>query len=329
MTTDMQSETENKKKSGGQAFDAQRVTAWAFDPIKDLCIVGGQQAFEGTQEEGEADTGDGPEHALWDRRILEPLDEEYIKSVDAFGVIEPPQVCKLNGQAVVVNGRRRVRAARIVNRRREKRGEPLLKVECKLVRADEIGMTARMIATNEARVDDPLLVKIEKLKKLLGRGVSIEDAAVAFCRPLAEIETWLAFDDHATVETRKALESGKISASAAIVVAQVTDSAKQKGVLTEVLDTGTGKATTLKATRAKKKVTRAPGDKGGDGLQGKKEIRQILAALGKVEFKKTQGYTKAGQEFIEGFEAALTLVTGDEIDSRVKQILKDVRKDAK
>ena len=37
-----------------------------------------------------------------------------------------------------------------------------------------------MISENEARTDDGMLTKIEKLKRLMNRGVSVEDAAIDF-----------------------------------------------------------------------------------------------------------------------------------------------------
>jgi hypothetical protein len=93
-----------------KAFHFSRNSIYVVDPL-DLCIVGGAHALP-EAERGPLDSehrkGD---HDLYDVRIEEELSEEFVLSIDAFGVQQPVSIAKLeDGRPVVVAGRQRIRS---------------------------------------------------------------------------------------------------------------------------------------------------------------------------------------------------------------------------
>ncbi len=164
-----------------KAFDLARNSIYVASP-DELCIIGGQRLP--ANERGPIDTDHKKgEHELYDERLetIEVTDAE-VANVDYYGVMEPVIIAKdpETGVPVVVDGRGRVRRGRRANILRAQRGEPLLKIECKVIRSSGTRLLGAMIALNEVRNDDGPIVKLSKAKQLMERGVSEEDAAVTF-----------------------------------------------------------------------------------------------------------------------------------------------------
>jgi ParB family transcriptional regulator, chromosome partitioning protein len=296
------------RKNNKRSFDAARNTMWSFDP-DELCIIGGKKMP--ANERGPLDTDDGPEHELYDPRIAaEPLTEEFVNNIDAYGVDTPILIANHDGRAIVIVGKTRVRAARVANRRRKSRGEPPIKVDCKIKRGNSTSLLAAMIVENENRRDDGMLAKIEKLKRIMNRGVSTEDAAVIFGVGVPTIKTWLAFEDNAIPATKKAAEQGRISASTAATVARIKDPAEQQKVLEDTLATE-GKPSRRAAQLAAKRVDASK----VAGVTDKRTQRRLLAAVQNASHGKASEKTLA---WWEGVEEALKLVIGEEdIDQRL------------
>lgn len=99
-----------------QALEGKRLNAFAMD-ASDLTIIG-------------LDTKDGPEHPLYDERIFLPIDEAMVRNIRAFGVIEAINVRKNGPNVEVVDGRQRVRHARIASQRNVEEGLPPILVPC-------------------------------------------------------------------------------------------------------------------------------------------------------------------------------------------------------
>ena len=293
-----------------RAFDFARGNLWSIDP-NDLCIIGG--ACLPASERGPLDTDDGLEHDLYDERVSEALTEEFVNNVDAHGVDTPVLIVKLGDVATVIAGRKRVRAARVVNARRKKAGEPPIKVDCKLKRATGSGLLAAMITENEARTDDGLLTKIEKLKRLLNRGVSVEDAAVHFSVSVATVKGWLAFEDHATAETKAAARGGRLSASAAAELTKIADPDKQREKLAEMIGSvGSGEKVSARAARAASRVARGKGAGVGDKRTQKKLLHVVQSAS-------HPNIGEKGAAFWTGAEEMLKLLLGEkDVDSRLQ-----------
>src|SRR5688572_13937016 len=126
-----------------KAFDSARSAVYVMDPIEDVCIAGG--LVMPPNERGTHDTATDLEDPLYDERLTIELEDAFIKGVDAFGVKVPLAIVKRDGRAFVVDGRQRLRAARIVNRARIARGELPMKVKCDIVRSDDTALLGTMI----------------------------------------------------------------------------------------------------------------------------------------------------------------------------------------
>lgn len=290
-----------------RAFDFARGNLWSVDPME-LCIIGG--ACLPAEERGPLDTDDEDTHDLYDERVAQPLTEEFVNSIDAHGVDTPILIVNFQGVAAVVAGRKRVRAARIVNVRRKKRGEPPIKVDAKLKRASGSGLLAAMITENEVRTDDDVLTKIAKLKRVMARGVSPEDAAIHFGVGLPTVKGWLAFEDNATTETKTAARTGRISASAAAELAKISNPDKQCEKLQLMLSSG-GKV----SARAARRASRIERGKGG-GVADKKTQKKLLSVVRDTK------PTEHGAAWWEGAKEMLRLILGDaDVDQHLQRKL--------
>ncbi len=187
---------------GKQVFEASRLgSGFRFEP-ENLVIIG-------------LDTKDGPEHELWDERINLPIDESMVLSIMALGVQETITVRKgFKDAAEVVNGRGRTLAGREANKRLKKLGEPLITIPALVERGDEGHMIHVLVATNEIRRPDDLLVKVAKLQRMLARNPDRAAAAIAFGVTKTTIGNWLKVGDLPVV-VKKAVAEGVMAASAA------------------------------------------------------------------------------------------------------------------
>jgi ParB family chromosome partitioning protein len=313
------------KSDGGskKAFDAGRNTMWSFDPLE-LCIVGGKCLPK--DEQGPLDTAVDENDSLWDPRLHEALAEEFCANISTFGVDTPILIVKRDGVPMVVAGRRRVRAARLANRKRKSRGEPLMKIDAKQKRDTDAGLLGSLIQENEGRYDDDLLSKLAKAKRLINSGVSMEDVALRFQVSLAHFKTWLAFDDNALTATKKAVESGKISPSTAITLARIKEPEKQKealeGVLTHVAEGGKA------SPRLAKNVAKEKGHTGKAGVTDQRTLKRLYDTIQNISHPHNS--SEKTLSWWEGAEEMLALVRGEkDVSERLTTILKQVYADAK
>lgn len=128
-----------------------------------------------------------PGHELYEPSVLREPSEEFIASVMEFGVLEPVIVrrngTKADGTAVVelVDGRMRIKAARIANKRRLAVGKDPIFVEAKLVRGLKNGRAESvMIHLNTQRRVEDLVTMAELLRRYLAHGHTEAEARVAF-----------------------------------------------------------------------------------------------------------------------------------------------------
>lgn len=309
--------TGNSKK----AFDFTRDSIWACDPKTELCIVGGDtldNAERGDLDVSSHDAG-GREHPLYDPAIRDALDPALIHNIDAYGVIEPVVITKLDGIAVVVDGRTRVRAARVVNARRYMRGEQPIKVRAVQRRDDEGGLIGVMIAANEGRRRaDDVLAKLAKAKRLIVRGIGHDDVAKTFAVSRATLEGWLALEDHGTDETKRAIADGRVSPTAAAELARVRDPDKQREALASMLS-APGKKTTLAARRAVAQIAR-PKLGGGDGvgIHSRRSIRKLLDTAVAMTHSNASKETYA---WWQGVEELLKALCGEDVSERVQTLI--------
>lgn len=312
--------TATKKK---QAFDASRNSMYSFDPTE-LCIVGGKCLPK--DEQGPNDTEEDEDNPLYDVRLHEALTPEFVNNIYAVGVDTPIIITKTDALAAVVVGRSRVRAARLANKRRIEKGEPLIKVDCKIKRDSDVGLMGTMISENEARRDDDVMTKISKLKRLMNKGVSPEDAAIRFNVTLPTVKTWLAFDDNAITATKKAVETGKVSVSAAMTLARIKEPEKQKEALDELMTHV--QAGGRSSPRAAKIAAAGTGSNVITGVTDKRTLKKLLDAVQNTPHPHNSSDKTLA--WWEGAEDMLKIVIGEkDVDERLKAILKQVYADAK
>ena len=311
-----------KDKGGGnskKAFDAGRDNLWSFDP-DGLCIDGGKCLPK--EEQGPLDTEVDESSPLWDVRLRKPLDPEFVANISTFGVDTPILVVKREGIPYVVAGRRRVRAARVANRKRKAQGEPLMKIDAKQKRDSDMGLLGAMLQENQVRQDDDLLTALEKAKRLMNGGVSMEDTALRLGVTLPHFKTWLAFDDNALGATKKALAAGKISPSTAITLARTKEPEQQRAALDEVLATvGAGGKS---SPRAAKEAVKAAGGKVVASITDKKTLKRLYEAVQNVPHPHNSSDKTLA--FWEGAEQMLVLIMGEEdADQRLEKVYAELK----
>lgn len=262
-----------------KGFDLSRDSVYVAHP-DELRIIGGNVLPEGQRGPLDTDHKLG-EHDLYDERLtaVDVTDAE-VANIDAYGVIEPIVIAKdpTDGEPIVVDGRGRVRRARLANARRAARGEPPVKIKCVVIRSTGTRLMGAMIALNEVRNDDGPLVKLEKAKRLLERGVSEEDAAVTFGLDLGYFRMLLAYDDAAVTEVKSAVTAGDLSPTAAVelVKAAKTPDA-QRTALAKAKAGAKGKPVTARAAIAAAKG--ATGDTSADMIPTRRELGKVLKAV--------------------------------------------------
>ena len=147
---------------GKTLFDsktASRLNAFSFDPA-DLILI------------------EDPDHPRYDPRVTLPLKPEFLASIEAHGIGQAVVVRRdlKTGEAEVVDGRQRVRAAREINK---KHGECRIMVPCTVRKGDEADAYTLTVALNEHRQDDDKRTRIQKAQRLSQLGRSEADIALA------------------------------------------------------------------------------------------------------------------------------------------------------
>lgn len=283
---------------------ASRTDAYMFDPM-DLCIIGGKRLPEG--ERGPLDTEWDPTHSLHQDDLLKPLTEAEVVNIEEMGVLVPIEIMRLNNVPTVVMGRGRVRKARLANARRKANRVPQMELRAVVTReTNRIALLKRMMTENIFRKDVSVLDRIALGKKLLEMGCS-EDEAAAQCGVGAQqFSNWLALEDNATPEVRKALEENRIGPSAAMELATVTNPKAQNEALANLM-----KAPEVTARAAKKEAQRAKGTVVSDKV-GKRDLKKLL--------KSVEPKTK-GNEWMQGVAAGLRMALGEKNDARLMKML--------
>lgn len=270
--------------SGSQLIEGvKRFTGFRMDP-DDVVVIG-------------VDEG-GKDHALYDERVKLPLDQTMIESIIAIGVREPVVVVVTDGKACVVDGRRRVLHAREANKRLRELGEPPRDVPVFAEKGTEQALKIAPLVgehLNNHRVNDGVVMRAKKAERMIARGYSIEDVALALAVTPNTVRTYLKFGD-LCADVRKAVDEGRISPSAA---AHLADFSKvdQKAKLDEL----------IASTPAGKKVTnqRASKAAGTRVSVGKKVLTKIVASH--------ETHRKVSDDFVRGIRFALGEIQAEEV----------------
>lgn len=162
-------------------------------------------------------------------RNVQPLPEEFVASIMAYGVQKPVKVRKIvrkeTGESwiAVVDGRQRARGLREANRRLKADGQPPMQLPIvpekgkSLTAAD---LALRMVTCN-VTVPESTLSKAKKADMLLSRGVSKAQVALAMGVSEKTIDNWMALLSTGE-DVQEAVAKGEMTATAAIAVAKAT-----------------------------------------------------------------------------------------------------------
>jgi ParB family chromosome partitioning protein len=206
-----------------------------FDP-NELVIVG-------------FDTDDRMEHPLYDERAFLDVEDPFVRSIRTYGVQVPLLVREEAGTFYVVDGRQRVKAARLVFAEQSKSGEVPLKVPARVVTVSEKRASSLVVLTNENRRGDDVLTKAIKAERLMERLGDEDEVATVFGVTPNTIRNWLTLVQ-ADPFVHEAIREGKISAYAGVELAGLPKE-EQKEALEKLLFGG--ETVSRKAVAIKKK----------------------------------------------------------------------------
>ena len=167
---------------------------------------------------------------LSDDRSKTMPSEGFIRNLEHYGVKQSISVRKYpeTGKTEVVDGRKRVLGLREANRRLKKRGEEPWRILAKPERGSDGDMIGIMVSMNEQREEDSPLNRAKKAARMLDRGKTEEEVALAFGVSGATIKNMVKLLD-APAAVRHAVESGKITTSDGYKLTRLEpDEAKKK-----------------------------------------------------------------------------------------------------
>lgn len=203
---------------------------------------------------------------LFDKRVRAPFDENIVRNMMAYGVLEPIIVSKNTetGDIEVVAGRGRVINAREANRRLQAEGRKPIKVPATARGGKAHELVGVMVSENEHRRADTPLAKAEKMQRMLDHNASEEDVLTAFGCSRQTMKTMLALLG-SPAAVRNAIDSGKIGIKHAKALVGMEPEAQREKVR-ELIEAGDG-ATGHERARKQRAVVNA-----GPTMRGKKEI---------------------------------------------------------
>jgi ParB family chromosome partitioning protein len=253
---------------------------------------------------------------LSDDRAKEAPSEAFILNLMHYGVRQSITVRKNTetGKTEVVDGRKRTLGLREANKRLKKRGEEVWRIPAIPARGSSGDMIGLMVTMNEQREEDSPLNRAKKAVRMLDRGKSEEEVALAFGVSAATVKNMVKLLD-APAAVRHAVQSGKITTSDGYKLAKLEPEEARKKVdrLIEHAPRTPGKKRSKNAAKARaivngatkkptaEKVAPAGGSGVHDGMRGVNQVENL-----KRELENVQKHPEA--------VAALSWVLGNEVD---------------
>lgn len=149
---------------------------------------------------------------LYDPRVNLPVDEDLARNIDYQGVIEPVIVSKNpeTGDAEILVGRQRVKAARLANEWRTARGVDPVMVPGYVFKGSRRDAIEFIVSENEVRKEDSPLGRAYKMRRMQAIGRGEDQIAVVFGCTVATVRSTLALLE-CTSAVQKAVEKGSIN----------------------------------------------------------------------------------------------------------------------
>ena len=245
------------KKSGGEGdqADGTRSSMFGFDPF-DLTIVGID-----TEDEPDLAYAFDPDSNAYDAEG----DDGAIASVRARGVLKPILFERDGDRKIVIDGRSRVRWARVAAKLQRDAGEVVLKVRGIPTRGDARTLYGISRGANRHRPEDSPLAHARQADRLIGYGYSEADAAVSMGVTLPVLKGWLALLGLAP-QVQKAVECGTIAVGAAAQLVKLPK-AEQTAKLAAIAESGQKPTANVVANRVRKDDGREPVDTAAQKLR--------------------------------------------------------------
>lgn len=285
-----------KKSKKKQAIDAPTKKIFMVDPWA-LTVIG-------------LDTDDKADHPLYDKRVKLPPDTGTVANIKFHGVHTPITVRKNGDYIEVVAGRRRVINAREANVELKTEGKEEVRVPCVLAKGEDADLLGILISENEHRREDTPMARARKLKKLLAMGRTEEEASIVFGVTKQAVKNWVKLLD-LTSKVQKAVDNGKLSASAAIELHSLSHE-EQEAKLDEAI--AAAAATGGRVTGRDIKERTSTGE-GGSMAPKKRTIRRVLDL-------EEDDLVDISEEFLLGVRWAI----GDMPTTKIKGLSAIVRK---
>lgn len=295
-------ETNVEKKKGG----ANQVEATGALGRKDLLVFDPDDLI--IDEDAESPVGDDRDPTT---------SRQLIESIKAFGVIKPPRVItrvsddpkRTTREVVLLDGRRRVRAARIANQELRAAGQPPVQVACQVVKADALTLHGMTLAANTGYRPNTPLENARQLARHFLLGGDTETAAVAFGVTPATIYGWKKLME-CSPKTQKAIDDEMIPVEAAKALSKLSP-ADQATAIDEMTKGGT---VPVKGKKAKDAAVKASNGKGAAIDAGPKARSRALVktALSQVDAS-LDNLNDYGNGFRDALRWALGLIEESEL----------------
>jgi ParB family transcriptional regulator, chromosome partitioning protein len=184
------------------------------------------------------DTEDGPEHPLYDERAFLEVDSHLVANILVYGILQTVRVRREGGRILVVDGRQRVKAARLAADRSSEAGEYAIRVPVWESEGDDKRIAGIMISSNEQRKADSALDRAFKAVRLLALLGDEDEVGIAFGRSKPTIKNYLSL---ASADSRihTAVREGSLSTQAAIELSKLARD-EQVAQLTQLMKAMTG-----------------------------------------------------------------------------------------
>jgi ParB family chromosome partitioning protein len=246
------------------------------------------------------------DHYLYQReRTAAPIDDAKVEYVMANGITSDVMVQRDGDSWIVVDGRQRIKAARLANERLIAKGAQPVMVRIRVYKGDEVGAMGAMITANTFRNEDMYADNAETARRLMEvHNKPAEYVAKLFAVDPATVKRMVRFSELAA-PVKRAVRDGEITISAALALLPLPR-AEQADKVKEIVRVAEEETAQKEAKRAaKKKPSKKPAaakpakkkkaagakaakkvvaaDKGSHVAPGRKEIRAYLDSLPAVD----------------------------------------------
>lgn len=217
-----------------------------------------------------------PKHALYDDRVLLPLDEPLVQSIMRHGVKRTLICCKDGDRVVVLDGQQRTKAAREANRRLAAEGKEPVRCKIVLERGSDGDLYGVKLLANAMAQEETPMGRAVKIQKYLSLGRTEAEAAVVLGLKTPQVKALLSLLD-LSPKVQQAVEKGEVNLTSAAKIAKLPRESQPQALADLSANVKEGKRPTVQATRNKVKEMR--GEK-GETPPGRKEIKRVLSVAG-------------------------------------------------